>query len=122
MALGKMAVRKTGGADHNALNSERTSAVNLGEQVDRSGWEQVARDPSALGPEPSPDAGQQTAAWPGPLEHCALAPAEQLAQTCDLGPQGENGEYGDTLLIERTVPARLGGVPVSLLTSVFQAP
>ena len=122
MALEKTAARKPAGADHNALNSERTSVVHLGEQVYKSGWDQVARDPSALGPEPSLDAGQQTAAWPGPLEHCALAPAEQLAQTCDLERQGENGEYGDTLLIERTAPARLGGVLVSPLTSIFQAP
>ena len=116
MALEKTAARKPAGADHNALNSERTSVVHLGEQVYKSGWDQVARDPSALGPEPSPDAGQQTAAWPGPLEHCALAPAEQLAQTCDLERQGENGKYGDT------APARLGGVLVSPLTSIFPAP
>ena len=117
-----MAGREPAGADHNAPNSERTSSVHLAEQVDESGWDQTAKDPSALGPEPGPDAGQQTAAWPGLLGHCALAPAEQLAQTCDLEPLEGNREYGDNLLTERTAPARLGGVPVSPLTSIFQAP
>ena len=68
--------------------------------MDESSWDQAARDLSALGPEPSPDAGWQTTAWPGPLGHCALAPAEQLAQICDLEPLEEDREFGDTLLID----------------------
>jgi len=96
--------------------------VHLGEQVDESGWDQMVKAPSALGPQPGPNAGLQTAAWPGPLGHCTLLPAEQLAQTCDLESLEENREYGDTLPTERTVPTRLGDVPVSPLTSTFLTP
>ena len=118
----KLAGGEPASAEHNAPNSERTSAVHLGKQVDESGWDQMGKAPSALGPEPDPDAGLQNAAWPGPLGHCALVPVEQLAQTCDLGPLEENGEYGDTPPTERTAPTRPGDVPVSPLTSTFPAP
>jgi len=52
LAPEKLARGEPDGADHNAPNSERTSAVHLGEQVDESSWDQMVKAPSASGPEP----------------------------------------------------------------------